>query len=208
LAKAFSMAEAPITRPSLLVRIRDGRDGEAWAQFVEIYGPPIYEYGRRHGFQDADAADLTQEVLRAVAAAAATFAYNPGKGSFRSWLFTVARTKRIDLGARLARHPRASGDSAVGRRLEAVAEPLHDSEEADWDRALRQSQFDWAVTQIRSEFQESTWQAFFATMRGASPRDTARQLGMSAGAVYTARSRVLARLRRQIEQAGLDPIDP
>jgi RNA polymerase sigma factor (sigma-70 family) len=129
------MGETPTTRASLLLRIRDGGDGEAWAQFVEIYGPVIYDYGRRHGLQDADAADLTQEVLRVVAAAAGTFAYDPGKGLFRSWLFTVARTKRIDLAVRLARHPCGSGDSTVAGQLAAVPERDGDSEEAEWDRS-------------------------------------------------------------------------
>jgi len=201
------MGEIPTTRASLLLRIRDGSDGEAWAQFVEIYGPVIYDYGRRHGLQDADAADLTQEVLRVVAGAAGTFAYDPGKGLFRSWLFTVARTKRIDLAVRLARYPRGSGDSSVAGQLEAVPDRGDDSEEAEWDRAFRQSQFDWAVAQIRSEFQEATWQAFLRTLGGSSAQVVAAELGMSVGAVYTARSRVLARLRKQIEQAGFDGND-
>jgi RNA polymerase sigma-70 factor (ECF subfamily) len=115
------MGEAPSTRASLLERIRDGNDREAWSQFVEMYGPLIYDYARRHGFQDADAADLTQEVLRSIVAAAGAFRYDPRKGSFRSWLFTVARTRRIDLAERLARQPRGSGDSGVAARLEALA---------------------------------------------------------------------------------------
>ena len=60
------MTEPPSTRASLLVRLRDAGDQEAWRQFVGLYGPLIYRYGRRHRLQDADAADLTQEVLRAV----------------------------------------------------------------------------------------------------------------------------------------------
>jgi RNA polymerase sigma-70 factor (ECF subfamily) len=198
------MAEIPPTRASLLVRIRNGSDGAAWTQFVEIYGPVIYDYGRRHGLQDADAAVLTQEVLRVVAAAAGTFAYDPAKGSFRSWLFAVARTKLINLSQRLAWHPRGSGDSTIAGLLEAVPERSDDSDKADWDRALRQNHLDWAAAQIRSEFQESTWQAFLRSMQGASAREVAAQLGMSPGAVYTAKSRVLARLRRQVEQSGFD----
>jgi RNA polymerase sigma-70 factor (ECF subfamily) len=201
------MGEIPTTRASLLLRLRDGSDGEAWAQFVEVYGPVIYDYGRRHGLQDADAADLTQEVLRVVAVAAETFVYDPSKGSFRSWLFTVARTKRINLAARLSRHPRGSGDSKVAGQLAAVPDRGDDAEQAEWDRALRQSQVDWAAAQIRNEFQESTWQAFLRTMGGASAPEVAAQLGMSVGAVYTAKSRVLARLRKQIEQAGFDSDD-
>ncbi len=64
------MTESPVTRVSLLLRLRDPRDVEAWGDFVEVYGPLVFDYGRRHGLQEADAADLTQEVLRAVARSA------------------------------------------------------------------------------------------------------------------------------------------
>ena len=86
------MIEVPTTRVSLLVRIRDLRDSNAWGEFVEIYGPVVYDYGRRRGLQDADAADMTQDVLRSVAGTIGDFRYDPRRGSFRSWLFTVART--------------------------------------------------------------------------------------------------------------------
>jgi RNA polymerase sigma-70 factor (ECF subfamily) len=119
----------------------------------------------------------------------------------------VARTKRIDIAARLARQPRGGGDSSVAGQLEAVPDRGDDSEEAEWDRKFRQSQFDWAVAQIRNEFQEWTWQAFLRTMGGSSAQVVATELGMSVGAVYTARSRVMARLRKEIERAGFDGND-
>src|SRR5438309_8393167 len=87
------MDDSATTRPSLLVRIRDAGDGEAWTQFVEIYAPLVYGFARKHRLQDADAADLTQDVLRAVAGAVGRLDYDPQRGSFRSWLFTVVRNK-------------------------------------------------------------------------------------------------------------------
>ena len=62
------MQELPETRDSLLVRMRDPRDGQAWAEFVQIYEPVVYRLARGQGLQDADARDLTQQVLMAVAA--------------------------------------------------------------------------------------------------------------------------------------------
>lgn len=90
------MAEAPTTRPSLLVRIRDRRDRQAWAQFVDLYGPLVYGFGRRQGLQDADAVDLMQDVLRTVAGAVGPLDYDPRRGTFRGWLFTVARNRLRD----------------------------------------------------------------------------------------------------------------
>src|SRR5690349_547511 len=83
-----SMTSSPHTRPSLLVRIRDAADHQAWRQLVGLYAPLVYRFLRRRGLQDADAADLTQDVLRAVSAAAPGFEYDAGRGSFRGWLFT------------------------------------------------------------------------------------------------------------------------
>src|SRR5262249_53140816 len=112
-----AMAELPTTRPSLLVRIRDAQDMDAWRQFVQVYGPVVYNYGRKHGLQDADAADLAQEVLRAVSPAVGRLDYDRRRGSFSGWLFTLAHHKLHDLLARHKRHGRGSGESGVQARL-------------------------------------------------------------------------------------------
>src|SRR3954467_1636548 len=87
------MHDSPATRASLLVRLRDAGDTGAWQEFVKLYAALIYGFARKRGLQDADAADLMQDVLRAVANASARLEYDPARGSFRSWLFTVTRNK-------------------------------------------------------------------------------------------------------------------
>src|SRR6201982_2616634 len=87
------MAEIPTTGASLLIRLRDPRDAAAWKEFVELYAPLVYGYARKQGLQDADAADLCQEVLGAVAGAVGRLEYDPQRGAFRNWLFTVVRNK-------------------------------------------------------------------------------------------------------------------
>src|SRR5258708_12228767 len=78
------MVESPNTRPSLLVRIRDPQDERAWAEFLDIYTPLIYQVARRKGLQEADAADLVQEVFRAVAGAIDRWDPDPRRGAFRA----------------------------------------------------------------------------------------------------------------------------
>ena len=146
------MSDPPPTRPSLLARIRDPRDGVAWGEFVDIYGPLVYDYGRRRGLQDADAADLTQDVLRAVAAAADRFAYDPARGAFRSWLFTVTRRKLLDSVRRRRPGDRGTGDTDVHKHLEAEeaghSDGMDEGEEGiEWDQAFRQRLLDWAAGQ-------------------------------------------------------------
>src|SRR5581483_2496336 len=90
------MTDTPTTQASLLVRLGDAADAPAWGQFVDLYAPPVYTFARRHGLQDADAADLTQDVLRAVHRAFRRGDYDPARGPFRRWLFTVVKNKLRD----------------------------------------------------------------------------------------------------------------
>jgi RNA polymerase sigma-70 factor (ECF subfamily) len=192
------MADAPTTRPSLLVRLRDAQDADAWRQFVELYGPIVYRFGRRHRLQDADAADLTQEVLRGVSGGVGRLDYDPRRGSFRGWLFTLAHRKLYDLLARRRRQEQPGGDSATHLLLDEA--PARDSEDV-WNQEHERQVFAWAAEQIRGQFTETTWRAFWATaVEGRDAAAVAEELKLSVGAVYVAKSRVQARLREQIRQ--------
>jgi RNA polymerase sigma-70 factor (ECF subfamily) len=189
--------------------MRNPGDSEAWGNFVEIYGPLVYNYGRRHGLQDADAADLTQDVFRSVARAIGDFRYDPRRGSFRSWLFTVARTKRLNLEAQKCRHAQPGSDSKINDGLNQL--PANESggpDEDEWNKDFRRRLFDWAAPQVRREVTEVTWQAFWRTaIEGATPQTVAKDLGMNVGAVYAAKCRVVARLRVLIRQTSWDDFE-
>jgi RNA polymerase sigma-70 factor (ECF subfamily) len=192
------MSDLPATRPSLLVRLRDARDGQAWTQFVQVYGPVVYNFARKRGLQAADAADLTQDVLRAVAGAASRLEYDPARGSFRSWLFRVVRNRLRDFLASRQRRLQGTGDSAAQQFLQEQPAPEDDAE-ALWQREYEQRLFAWAVEQVRGDFQEATWRAFWLTAVEDKPgKEVAQTLGLSVAAVYLAKSRVLARLKEQI----------
>ena len=194
------MAKAPETRPSLLVRVRDPADGPAWVQFVDIYAPLIYGYARKKSLQDADAADVTQEVLRAVAPAIRRLDYDPGRGSFRGWLFTIVRNELRTFMSRQGRQARGSGDTEALAFLQAQPEPASD-EEAAWSAEYERRLFSWAAEQVRPTFAETTWQAFCRTaVEGQNPKEVAKALAMTLTSVYTAKSRVLARIKEQIQQ--------
>jgi RNA polymerase sigma-70 factor (ECF subfamily) len=201
------MSESPTTRLTLLSRIRDLRDVQAWAEFVELYAPLVYSLARKHGLQDADAADLTQDVLRAVVSAAPTFAYDPSRGSFRGWLFTVAYNQLRKFAHARKRPGGGTGDPAAQQLLEE--QPAR--EDADlWDEQYRRRLFEWAAERVRGSVRPATWQAFWHTaVAGQDPRAVGEALGMSPGAVYIAKSRVLARIREVLEQLpGEDVLPP
>src|SRR5882762_6284047 len=109
----MSVDESPLTRASLLVQIRDGANHAAWQEFVSLYGPVVYGFARKRGLQDADAADLMQEVLRSISLAIGRLDYDRNQGTFRGWLFTITRNKVFNfLSARRIR-PQASGDTTA-----------------------------------------------------------------------------------------------
>ncbi len=112
------MTDAPATRLSLLVRLRDARDDGAWSQFVEVYAPLVYGFARKHGLQDADAADLTQDVLQAVSGGIRRLDYDPRRGTFRGWLFTVVRNKLRNFLAAQKRPGRGTGGMEAQHRLQ------------------------------------------------------------------------------------------
>jgi len=195
------MEASPATRASLLMRIQDPQDHEAWRQFVQLYAPLVYGFARKRGLQDADAADLMQDVLRAVASSAGRLNYDPGRGTFRSFLYTMTRNKLYSfLAAQRRQVGRGSGDSGAQERLEQ--QTVEDDDAATlWDREYERRLFAWAVEQVRGEFQEQTWQAFWLTaVEGQNARTVSGRLGLSSGAIYVAKSRVLARIREQVQQ--------
>jgi RNA polymerase sigma-70 factor (ECF subfamily) len=194
----------PITRRSLVLRLRDLDDQAAWAEFVDVYEPLLYRLARGRGLQDADARDLCQEVFRAVASAIERWDPDPAKGRFRGWLFRIARNLVVDYLASQGRQPRGSGRTSVQELLEA--KPAADSRaEAEFAAEFRRRAFHWAAGQVKNEFTESTWMAFWKSGVECLPiAEVARELEMSPGAVYVARSRVLARLRSRVEQLTED----
>jgi RNA polymerase sigma-70 factor (ECF subfamily) len=194
------MRNTPATRLSLLVRLRDARDDRAWAQFVELYAPLVYGFARKHGLQDADAADLTQDVLQAVSRGVRKLDYDPQRGSFRAWLYIVVRNKFRNFLAAQQRPGRGSGDSDAQRQLQELPART-DDQAAWWDQEYEQRVFAWAAEQVRGAFQDSTWQAFWQTaVEGKTGPEVARSLGLSVAAVYLAKGRVMARLKELIRE--------
>jgi RNA polymerase sigma-70 factor (ECF subfamily) len=194
----MAVDESPLTRASLLVQIRDGSNHAAWQEFVNLYGPVVYGFARKRGLQDADAADLMQDVLRSISSAIGRLDYDRGQGTFRGWLFTITRNKIFNfLSARRIR-PQASGDSSTNRLLSEQADGA-DGDEA-WELEYQRRLAELAMERVKGEFQVNTWKAFWLTaVEGASAAEAAKKTGLSAGAIYVAKSRVLARLKDEVE---------
>lgn len=188
------MSQLPQTRQSLLVRLQ-GQTSDAWAEFLEIYEQAILNYSRSRGLQDADARDVTQEVLAAVTKKIETWNPDTNRGTFRGWLFRAARNIAVDRIAKQSKQAIASGDTRVAQMLSEA--PLRDEAESDvfWAE-YRRKVFHWAAEKIRPEVKSTSWQSFWLTsVEGQKPEDVASELGMSVGSVYAAKFRIVARIR-------------
>ena len=192
------MSDSPATRATLLIKVRDSQDQVAWNQFVEIYAPLIHRYGLHRGLQDADAADLAQDVLESIAGAVKSFEYDPDRGSFRGWLFTITLNKLRRMMTKRGKQERGSGETAIQAVLHE--QPGRESDEDEWNRQHQLRLFHWAAEQVRDAFEESTWTAFWQTaVENEAAPNVAERLGITAGAVHIAKSRVLARIRLKIQ---------
>jgi RNA polymerase sigma-70 factor (ECF subfamily) len=193
-----SVDDSPLTRASLLVQIRDGANDGAWREFMRLYGPIVYGFARKRGLQDADAADLMQDVMRSVSSAIGNLQYDRHQGTFRGWLFTITRNKIFNYFSARRIRPQASGDTATNRALGAHPDSSDDSDV--WELEYQRRLASLAMERVKSEFHETSWRAFCLTaVEGVAAAEAARQVGLSPGAVYVAKSRVLARLKQEVE---------
>jgi RNA polymerase sigma-70 factor (ECF subfamily) len=189
------------TSASLLHRLGGHpNDTDAWGEFVHRYGGKILLWCRHWKLQEADAQDVTQDVLLRVARQMQTFRYDPGR-SFRGWLKTITYRAWCDWLAAQQRPDRASGDSDILELLGGVEarEDLVERLAEEYDRELLEA----ASARVRLRVEPHTWEAFrLLTYEGLSGADTAARLSMKVGAVFVAKSKVHKMLRQEI--AALD----
>jgi len=196
------MSPLPDTRFSLIARLAEPTDAKAWSEFVLTYEQAIFRYSKSHGLQDADAWEVVQQVLLAVHQQAGGWESSGRAGSFRCWLMRTAH--RICLRSlRESRHcDRASSPSSepiavngAQRGPGGASHPAYE-DQRDWQRWA----FCWAVGFVEHEVDQKTWQAFRMTaVDGVSASETARVLGLKVGSVYTARCRIIARIRELVQ---------
>ncbi len=180
--------ETPV---SLLQRLRHAPTPEAWSRFVQLYLPLICYWGRQSGLQDSDVADLSQEVFALLLEKLPEFAYDQHK-SFRNWLRTVTLNKWREL---CRRRGLAAGAASVLPEVATV-----DPAQQVWEDEHNQYLATRALKLMQGDFDAATWKACWETaVEGRPAAAVASELGMSVGAVYAAKSRVLRRLRQELQ---------
>jgi RNA polymerase sigma-70 factor (ECF subfamily) len=193
------VTQFPETRDSLLVQVRSPANREAWDEFALTYQPVIYRLARHRGLQDADAQDLAQRVLMAVAAAIGRWEKSNESVRFRHWLRRVARNAIVNA---LSRQPqdRAAGGTSV---QELLLEQPDDDPQADAQIELeyRRELYLRAASIVRGDVEPETWRAFELTViEDRSIDEAAVELDKPVGTIYAARSRIMRRLRKAVQE--------
>jgi RNA polymerase sigma-70 factor (ECF subfamily) len=192
-------ASEPSTSASLVVRVKHN-DPQAWQRLVAIYSPLVYTWCRRHSLAAHDAADILQEVFRAVHRQIGSFRRERPDDTFRGWLWTITRNKVRDHFRAQQHRPQATGGTDAQLRFADLPDQEPVLSEATGVSAAGSSPYHAALELVRTEFEDRTWQAFWRAAIDEQPTDQiAADLGMSVNAVRLAKSRVLRRLRTEFE---------
>ncbi len=186
------------TSRSLIVRLQEN-DLPAWQELVELYSPLIVFWCRKFGLAEQDCGDVTQDVFRSVVSNIKSFQKQNESDTFRGWLRTVTHSKVVDFFRRNQNRVSAIGGSEAHRRLSQTPDDddflVRDEDELREEHAL----FLRAIAQIRDDFTDRTWNAFWeVVINGLNATEAGNKLGMKSGAVRVAKSRVLKRLRLQL----------
>lgn len=194
-------SQSPSTRATLLVRLREGQDREAWTTFAELYTPLVYRFCRRRALQDADALDITQQVLAIVYRTINRFEYDRERGQFRNWLGVVTVREIV----RHVRKQRRVGEAAAGAWGDQLGSLAAAAVDPVWVEEYNGYMFERALARIRPEFDEDVWRAFEMTWLGnVKPKEAGEQIGKQSAWVYKARYKILQRLRKELQQLASD----
>lgn len=157
-----TVPQTPETLETLIRRLPNAADVEAWDVFVEIYEPHLLRLARAKGFQPADAEDFVQEVLTAVARSVGNWVEDNGRGPFRAWLFRIAQNLAINFLTRPKHYRLGSGDSQIARLLDEQPARSTDSSEL-FLKEYRRELFRWAAEHVREQVSEKQWMVFWLT---------------------------------------------
>lgn len=195
------MSDPWATRQTLLMRVRDHADHDAWSEFDKLYRQLIVAAALKRGLQPDDAENLAQDVMLKVTKAIPRFEYDrEGKGRFRSWLFTIAYREIVSFQRRQKRQPRGSGGEDAHEMLAELPSP---EQEDEWNREYRQHLFMAALQKVREEVKPAAYDVFCRAMiDGKTNDEIALEFGINYQQVANHKHRVLQKLCEHVRYLG------
>ena len=192
------------TRHSLISRLKDWDDQESWKEFFDTYWKLLYSVALKSGLSDAEAQDVVQDTIVAVAKKMPEFHYDPALGSFKSWLLTITRRRIIDHLRKRQRQPQRHErrpDATEGRTgtMDKIPDPAGDKFGDIWEEEWKDSLYAAAVKRVKQQVEAKQFQMFDCyAVKGWPVEKVAGLLGVSVGAIYTAKSRITALIKEEI----------
>ena len=192
------------TRHSLISRLKDWDDQESWKEFFDTYWKLLYSVALKSGLSDAEAQDVVQDTIVAVAKKMPEFHYDPALGSFKSWLLTITRRRIIDHLRKRQRQPQRHErrpDATEGRTgtMDKIPDPAGDQFGDIWVEEWKDSLYAAAVKRVKQQVEAKQFQMFDCyAVKGWPVEKVAGLLGVSVGAIYTAKSRITALIKEEI----------
>ncbi len=186
------------TSTSLLSRVRNTADHEAWCEFDRRYRGLLLAYCRRRGVPHVDAEDLVQKVLTSLTTTLPQFVYDPERGRFRDYLYRSAKNAMIEWAARPNRRwqPLDTHDAAMDRPGDAAC----DADATLWEQEWVAHHYRLALETVRQTFDARSVEVFDRSVGGAKVADLAREYQMSEQAVHKVRQRIRDRMEELIAQ--------
>ncbi len=189
------------TRQSLLSRLKDWDDQDSWRDFFELYWRLIFDVARKSGLSEADAQDVVQETIMAVANQMPEFRYDPTRGRFKGWLCQITRRRIADRLRKQYREPRVVSQEGDVHTLESISDGSVESMEALWDAEWKQQLYQLALERVKRRIRPEHFQIFdLYVLQGWPVTQVAKALGASLPLIYVTRHRVSLLLRKEIKR--------
>lgn len=188
------------TRSSLLQRLKAWDNDADWKEFFDTYQRSIHGLAVKCGLTHAEAEEVVQNTMVAVARKMPEFDYNRAIGSFKGWLFTITRRAVGKQLAKRARHPSNPQDDEGFHELDTIPDPAGGFEKR-WEEDWRQSLLDIAMDRVRRRISPKQFQVFDLFVHQQLPMDQITQiLNVNAAQVYMAKLRVSSAIRHEMAQ--------
>ena len=191
-------SDAPLTRVTLIQRLRIQQDARSWQEFVIHYQGYIHRLARRMGVNHHDAQETVQDVCIKAWKALPTFTYDPGKGRFRGWLWQVTANE-VRMRWRRQRHetqlPPGEEDA-----INEIPDPSTPTAEKWAEDEWREHVTTIAWQNVSGEFEERTRQVFELLSKGSTTEQVATQLNLAPSSIYVYKKRVQDRLKAEIHR--------
>ena len=185
------------TRRTLLARVRDRGDEDAWESFYELYAPLLYQYARRLGLSATDAEEVRDQCLEVVSRRMPEFEYDRKKGCFKGWLHRIVSGRVIDL-RRARQH-----EDPDSHDLHTIPDP-EPSPDDEWERRWRHRHLFYCLERLKERVPATSYEVFRRLLLdGATVPEVCADLGLNPNQVYKAKSQMLRRVRASMRELGV-----